>query len=352
MSFLEFCKKNKKTFFTISLILISLFGLYLRFDQRANTKLGVDDLFQIGPMHTSLSAALNSARQYLQFPGDCILIYPFFLIFGENKWGLAIPHIIITILGFYLLYVMCSKYFKTFSAYIITFLIFAFNVNLIYHSFEIRPYSVLVVLSMAIFIVLRHIFVQKEFSLFKKSLIMLFIFISALFHFYCPIILFFTYIYHLIFSRKEEGVGPVILRHLKQFGLVLLLTVPFWLYFMHVDKKQFENQGINTFQYIPFGMVSLLKGIFGNLIGVKKLYILALGIIFAFFIPHKERHKQVAFFIILIIIPIFLVLISSIYFKYWFIQRLFIWAMPLFAFLIGWCWDSLIIKGKQLFEAR
>src|SRR3989338_3669672 len=108
--------------------------MYLRFDKRLRTNIGGDEPYQISGMKTSLVAAIIQSRQNLQFPGDYILIYPFYRLFGENKWGLAIPHIIITAIGFYLLYILCRKYLKTVLGYTITFAIFAYNYTLIRHA--------------------------------------------------------------------------------------------------------------------------------------------------------------------------------------------------------------------------
>ena len=353
MAGVESFKEKKQFVIIISVILISLLGLYLRFDCRVKSELWIDELQQIGTMSDSLIGAVIQARNYMQFPGDTIIIYPFSHLFQNNKWGLAIPHIIITIFGFYLLYLMCRKYIKTLAGYMATFLIFSFNANLIYHAFEIRPYSVLVTLSIAVFLVLQYIFERKTFSPMKRILISLFFFIAALFHLYGSFILFFTYLFHLFFSRKGEGIKEVLLRHFKTFGFVLFLIAPFWIYFAFADKSYMKHMHVNTFEFIPFGAVSLAKSIIGNLVGIRQLYVLLLGIVIAFLLPHRERFMQIAFFVLSIIVPIFLILIASVIYQYWFIQRLFIWTIPFFAFLTGWCWDSVILyfqKSKELYK--
>ncbi|MDD5005692.1 MAG: hypothetical protein PHS33_04230 [Candidatus Omnitrophica bacterium] len=331
----------------VIVLLIVSFGMYLRFVNRSNKELSMDEPYQINTMKVSLWYAISDARRIMQFPGDVLLVYPFYKLFGENKWGLAIPHIIITILGFYLLYILCGKYFKTTWGYIIAFSLVALNNNLISHAFEIRPYAVLANLGIAVFVIMQYIFEKESPSRIMKVLISIFIITVILFHLYGSLIIFFAYLFHILFSRKENTIRYFISKHLKYYGVSLLIALPIWYYFAFgSDKsylKSFTQTSEGSFEYIHRGIIPMAKGIFGNLICFKKLYFLLAGLIFAFLIPHKERLKQIMFFIVMIMLPIGLILLSSIIYKYWFLPRQFVWAMPLFAFLIGWCWNSAIV---------
>jgi len=120
------CKENQTRIFKIITIavvlLISALGLYFRFEAYHYRPLWIDELQEIATIRASLWGGINAARANFQFPGDFVLIYPFYKIFGvENKWGLAIPHVGSTLVGLYLLYVLCRKYFKTIFGYIVTF---------------------------------------------------------------------------------------------------------------------------------------------------------------------------------------------------------------------------------------
>jgi len=125
----------------------------------------------------------------------------------------------------------------------------------------------------------------------------------------------------------------------------------------HYDLKANISANIHTFQYIPnplVNFVGFLKAIFGNLIGYKSLYFLLIIMLLSLILPHKNRNKQIGFFLLLIVIPITLNLLSSLIIGYWFIQRQFVWVMPFFAFLLGWSVDSLTsgtisrLKKRQL----
>ena len=333
-------EKRRRLIIVGIVILFTLAGIYLRADWRVKNELWTDETFQIKPMKGSLYETIIHSQINFQFPGDYVLVYPFYQWFGPNKWGLAIPHIIVTILGFYLLYLLCSKYFKTLGGYIVTFAVFAYNYNLIDHAFEIRPYSVLVTLSLAVFLVIQHIFVKERPSFAGRIFVSIFIFLTLLFHVFGLYLLFFSYIFHLLFSRKQAKAATMVLKHLKYYSPAVILALPLlYLYF----AGSISANPVDTFAFIGKGIIPVAKGVFGNLTGSKVFYPLLAGIFINFFLPHKERFKQMMFFVIMIIIPIgilFLVCFNS---DYWFIQRLFIWAIPLFAFFLGWCWDSIVV---------
>ncbi len=334
--------KNKLIIIIVTLI--SALGFYFRCRNLAQRELWGDEHMQLNSMNTSLFNMFMNVRHVLNFSADHVLIYPFYQLFGKNKWGLAIPHIIATIIGFYLLYILCRKYFKTTLAYIITFLTVSFNANLIFHAFEIRPYSVLVTLGIAVFLAMQYIVDNKELVSFKKYLLRILFFAVFLFHLYGAYILLFCYVFHLLCSRKES-IKATFFRNLKDFGLVVLIAFPLWAYFViGYDRSCLGGSG--TFEFIRNTPKELIKGILGNLIGFKPFYLFAAMLPLAFLIPQKSRFKQWMFLIFLVVIPICFQLLLSTLFKYYFVQRTFVWVMPLFAFLVGWSWDSVYIFFK------
>ncbi len=343
--------KDNKYFRNICIITITIIGLFLRLKNLADRELWGDELFSITFMGESLKSALKVARGILQFPGDTLIVYPFYQLFGKNKWGLAIPHIIATIIGFYLLYILCRKYFKTTLAYIITFLTVSFNANLIFHAFEIRPYSVLVTLGIAVFLAMQYIVENKTVSTLKKFLLNSFLFCVISFHLYGSFMIVFLYTFHILFSRREESIRSVILRNIRDYYLGVLFALPVWYYFVSVDKTYLKYLKHPVFEYIHSDPASLFKGIFGNLVAFKLFYVFAAMLPLAFLLPQRDRLKQVMFLFLVVLIPIIFVLFTCIHYQSMFIQRLFVWVMPLFAFLVGWSWDSVFIyfedKRKQ-----
>ena len=335
----------------IAVLFISAAGMFFRYTALAGRDLWVDELASISHMGVSLQLALKSARSIFQFAGDTLLIYPFFKIFGANKWGLSIPHIIATMLGFYLLYLLCRKYFKTTFAYVVTFLIVSFNATLIFHAFEIRPYGVLASFSIAVFIAARYIVTRKSPSTAVKTTIGIFIFAALSFHLYCSLMVFFSYIFHLLCSRESEGIKETFIRNFKDYWPGVTAALPVWIYFASPDKSYLKavaaSYSSSVFTYIHADPVSMFKGVFGNLIGFKPFYLLAMAIPAALLLRNSDKTRQIAFFLIIILAPIIVLLLTCINYRMLFIQRLFIWEVPLLAFLIGWAWDSVILSFRD-----
>jgi len=143
---------------------------------------------------------------------------------------------------------------------------------------------------------------------------------------------------------RGGGLWKLIQRITPVFVPVLLITLPLW-FFSMLGEQQDYGIARDAFQFIPnplLDIMGFLKGVFCNLIGYKWFYPLFIGLIISLLLPHRERYKQVGFLIVIVVLPIQVLLISDVMNYYWFIQRQFIWIMPLFAFLLGWCWDSTI----------
>jgi len=336
---------------------IFLWALYLRAQRYAWRPLWNDELYQLqfmtGPFQPFWERRIYG--DFTFFPGDYLVNYPFLRLSGlykitqsfpqmawSDKWMMALPHIIVTVIGFLLLYRVCKRHLKTLGAYAVTFFIVSYNSNLIFHAFEFRPYAVLPVLSLASFYFSEIAIVQfGQLRFAKKFLLGLFFIFVILFHLYGILIVSLCILYFLIIHRsalpKEE-----LIRIIRFFALVYLVAMPAWLWY--ASARPIPLPEFNTFQYIPNPLVDtvgFLKSMIGNLIGFKKFYIFLLGFAAWFFIPRLERRKQIFFFLLLVVLPIELIFVSDLFKNYMFLQRQFIWVMPLFALLVGWMWDLL-----------
>ena len=348
-------KLNSQRLIIAVVLLITALGLYFRFDRLNRRDLWGDELTfhnmrWNGTTRTwdkPLPEVLLDNLKIKQFPGDILLLWPFYRVFGLNKWALAFPRILLTILGFYLLYRAGKQYFKTVWGYLIAFLIFSFNNNLIFHAFEIRPYGILVTLSLASFLMMKSVVEDEVPSLLKRIGISAFIWLTLLFHFYGSFILLFNYSFHLVAARGRFR-GKIILRNVKDYGFGVLLALPLWLYFTFGFSSSYMNW--DPYEYIPQGVISLFKGVVGNLIGFKPAYVFLPAMIVPFIVPYEERWQQIQFFLIFVVIPVGIIFAVSVIAHYYFIQRLFVWVMPLFVILLGWVWDSLIIYLTEKFS--
>ncbi|HBR15727.1 MAG TPA: hypothetical protein DD723_09375 [Candidatus Omnitrophica bacterium] len=339
---------------TLALVFLAggLWARYLRFQTR---ELWNDELFQI----KNTLGAFKPVWQRLPngeltcFPGDYLITYPFVQIFHPEKWGMTIPHILASVLGFYFLYRICQKHLKTFLAFFITFTIYSFNHNLVYHAFEIRPYAVLPTLALGVFyfsdLIINH---SMSLSRWKKIGIGLFFTFTVLYHAYGMLILFCCMTFFLL-ARTDKTPLPQVLKELAPFLRNLtLVTVPLFLWYAggnpDFNSRTSLDRGINTFDYIPNPLMNFnefFETVTNNLIAFKKFKFKFFlnGIWLAFLLPHSLRLKQIGFFLLLIVLPIELALLGDLHKGYWFVQRQFVWVMPLYAFFLGWCWDAILM---------
>ena len=318
----------------------------------ASRDLWTDELNQIqhtlGPLRPFWQKYHYGDATY--FPGDCLLTYPFVQIFHYNKWGLAIPHIILTVVGFIFLYKICQKYLSTLWGFAVAFLVICLNSNLIFHQFELRAYAVLPTISLVCFYLLKVLFDEYEgLSLFRKVGYGFVLLLCIWYNLSGMITILLLSLFFILDKKKDKNFLQQMKKPITFLILVILISLPLWLIYASGTGVE---KGHLTFRYIPNPGVDLLgfaKSIFGNLIGNRRLYFLLGFMLSAFFIPHKGRLNQIGFFFTLVILPITSICLAMLLLEYWFLQRQFIWVIPFFAFLLGWCVESTILFVKNLF---
>ena len=287
---------------------------------------------------------------------DYVLIYPFFKMFGENKWGLAIPHILITVIGFYFLYLLAKRYLTSLAGFLITFGIVAFNASLIEYAVQIRVYAVLPTLAV-MSLYFSEILAERydQLTILKKVWIGLFFVLVLLFHVYGVVIVSTAVFYSLLLHRNQAYFKMLLRNFIKYFAIIFLIAMPLWclsVFGAHESHTwaDFQRRHINTFDYIANPVnnpLRFLKQICALLVGYKKFYFLLLGMIFPFFFPFARRYKQIGFVLTLVALPILILLHGVLKDGYWFVQRHFTWVMPFFALYLAWSWESLIFYGYE-----
>jgi len=339
---------------------ICMCALCLRAAYLYQHTLSCDELYELNLMRGTFLDLLSQISKggfgtYLV--GDIYLVFPFFKVFHYNKWGLAIPCIISTVIGFYVLYLICKRYYKSTWAYLITFGIVCFNATLIQHATEIRAYSLLPTLALVVFYLFERIAdLDFKLSILKKTFAMLLFAIVIWFHVYGILMFTSLFLFTLLSRYKEKNFKLYFIDAVFFAGMILCIAMPFWIYCVfgvHSGLSRLNNY--NIFQFIPdpsHNAVGFLKSIFCNLIGIKILYFLLLGVIVPFIFSYKDRKNQLIFLFLNIIAPIGFVLLFDLVVQYWFIQRQFIWVMPLFAFFIGWVWDSVFQYKLNIFSFK
>lgn len=342
--------ENAKKYLIPSVVFaICSYALYLRLVKLARHILWNDEYYQLNQMLGSFVDLLKSLRygEYCSYlSGDLYLIYPFFKVFFYNKWGLSIPHAIATIAGFYLLYLICKRYFKSIWGFVITFIILCFNFNLINHATEIRAYAVLPTLALGTFYSL-SLLIDSSLTLNRKNKITIgfFLILVIWFHAYGILMVFSLLVSLLLSAREVKYFSNILIKTISFMSIVLCIAMPLWIYSVFGPHLEFKQFNTDTFYFIPDPSKNLpgfLKGIFGNLVGFKKFHFLLIGLVFPFLFSYKERAKQISFLIFAVLLPISLIFLLDLRNKYWFVQRQFVWVMPLFAFFLGWSWDSFL----------
>lgn len=348
----KFFKYIYKNYILLSVYVICMYALYLRLIHLYRHTLWTDEIYYLSPLNGRFLEFLKVIPKvefcsYLS--GDLFIFYPFFKIFLYNKWGLAIPCIIATVIGFYLLYLICKRYFKSIWGYLITFSIVCFNVTLINHATEIRTYAFLPTLALGTFYLFQRIAdLNLDLSAVKKIGVIVLFVLVIWFHVYGILMFFSCFLFTLLAKYKEIDFKIYLKEVIVFTGIILCFAMPLWLYSVFGPHLSLAVN-INPFDYIPnplHNALGFLKGIIGNMMGVKKLYFLLLGILVPFVFTYEDGYKQLLFLISIIIIPLSCIFFSDLLQKYWFIQRQFIWLMPFFAFFLGWVWDSLFVLIK------
>lgn len=336
-------------------IVFSVIGLYWRYVTLARRDFWEDELYQIndlvGPFRPLWDR--RALGELTSFQGDYLLTWPFAYFFGPNKWAMAIPHIAATVLGCYVLYRICQRYFQTWVGYFVAFGIVCFNRNLILHSFELRPYAVLPTLALICFYLTERLF-QNTLSDLKRWFIGMFFVFTAFFHAYGILIVSVCLMYFILCARAQRSWGDI-WRDQGRFLIgFYVLAAGIFLYYA-TGNPQFGThycrpRNIYTFQFIPNPLDNFLgfaKGIVGNLIGDRRWYPALLGLT-ALILPHPARWRQWGFLLVLVILPLQLICLSDMTQEYWFIQRQFVWMIPWFAFFLGWTWDNIFQKSKKV----
>lgn len=343
---------QNKTFILTGVLILTIIGLYLRFERRMIYPLIQDELYVVAALtrYDSFATLLNKLpRQEFSsyISGDYYLLYPFVKLLGDNKWCIAIPHIIATLLCFYFLYKVCQLHLKNAIGFFVAFAIVSFNSTLIEHSFEIRYYAVLQTLGLATYYYSYLLaYRPRPLSTLKLIAMGLFFCLAILFHPYNIIVVSTHIAFFLAIHIHDKSFMNILRKITPFFAPIFLITIPI-LYIVlfvwpHITSEIWGN---NTFQFIPNPMdnpIGFLKGIFCNLIGYKPFYAIIAGLILSLSFSHQDRDKQIWFFLLLIILPIGLLFSLDLKYGYWFIQRQFIWVIPLFAVLLAWSWESLI----------
>jgi len=351
MNFKEFWQKNK---FRLVAVLFSAIGIWLRFKCMLGRGVWIDEIVQMklaeGPLKPFWQR-VSFGSELTCFPGEYLLTWPFAKVFGMSRWAFEIPHALAMLVSFCFLYLVCKRYLRTLTGWLVTYSLFVFNSQLIFHALEIRAYAILIALSLAVFY-LTDILIREpgRFSIGQKLGAGIFLVLVIAAHAYGILLVFFCGVFFLLWQYRQESFRKGLPGFLAFWTPVAVVGGGVFLWYVTgqgaIEGSSLDNPFSDTFLYIPNPVVNpvgFLKAIFGNLIGFKMLYPLLLGMAVPLFLSTKDRWPQLGMFLLLVALPIGIIMMADVMSGYWFLQRQFIWITPLFAVLLGWCWDSLAV---------
>ncbi len=332
------------------------YGLFLRGQKFAERPLYPDELQQInntlGPLQPFWQRL--PMGELSSFPGDYLLLWPMGQLFGNQKWAWAFPHMVASIGLYYVCYLLAKRYFSSVWPLICLMIVVTFNRNLIFHGFEIRPYSVLAFLGVMIFYCMGEWMKGDSTTGLRRWVPpSLGLIAATVFHAYGLLIILCSALFWFLYYRPWNRL-PGYLWNLRCLWAVMAVCFVIFAWFASdVNKnnsvESFAGRFITTFQYIPNPLedgFGFFKNIIGNLLGDKRWYPLLAGL--AAIVVSGARWPLLGFFLIMILLPIGLILSSDVMGGYWFLQRQFVWVMPLFAFWLAWSWDALLKMRKSV----
>ncbi len=166
---------------------------------------------------------------------------------------------------------------------------------------------------------------------------------------------FFSLLFSLLTKVGDKNFKTIAKDSSKLFLTTLCIAAPLWIISVFGTHPLYRPGEAATFKWIANpskSPIRFLKGIFGNLVGFKKLYPLLAGAFFPFLIPYRNRLKQINLLFIMVLFPLGALLLAAVVADYALMQRQFIWVMPFFAIFLGWSWDSLADYIGKKFSSK
>lgn len=235
----------------------------------------------------------------------------------KQCWILAVPKITVSLLSFYLFWLLCGSLLKTTLGYFTAFIVFTFNSTLIYHSFSLRPYGILPELAIINLFLATRENQGLKFAMFHGAVI----FFTCISHAYGILIAFLPMIY--FWWKRHQNIV---------FWIVPALIL--WAYYasyntfgMTPNKAQ---SVVNTFQFIT--KENFLNGILDTVFSGSVLTIAALALVIKGAVSAPRRDWM--FLLALVIIPLTLIILVDIKTSYWIHPRQYCWIIPALAL---WC---------------
>ncbi len=246
-------------------------------------------------------------------------------------WLIAIPKIILSVVGL-ILFLMCVWTFvKSDIGRLIAVAFLMLNGSVIYHSFSLRPYGILP--ELAIINLFLCVQVRKElwFSLFHGVVL----FFTITYHAYGPLVALLPLLYFRN-DRSKEFIGFVF------FGIL------FWIHYGVTNNLGFSpgarQSVVDPFQFMTRSnfINDFVESLFGgSIITIAIIPAVLLSIRFV-------SARLVKFGLWFIVLPIVLIMAIDIKTHYWIHPRQYIWVLPAIAIWCGSAVDGLMNRLERI----
>lgn len=326
----------------ILIVIICLFGFSSRLFVFQSQHPDTDELFELRHMQqlkfTDTIKRTTFYGDHTSYPGEFLLhwipmrilnlfekpadlSYEDKTIAGIDKrgfWILATPKIILSMLSFYLFWLLCQNFVLGVFGTVIAFMVYAFNSNLIYHSFSLRPYGVLPELAVI------NLFLASRDKCTLKFVVThgAVIFLTCVYHAYGILIAFLP----ILFFQKKRT---------QNFIWFIIPALIFWIYYASYSTFGLTpnkvQSVVDTFQFIT--KENFLNGILDSLFSGSLLTIAILPFVLWGVCKSPER-TTILFIGILVVLPLASIILVDIKTHYWIHPRQYSWIIPALGL---WC---------------
>ncbi|MEK7140317.1 MAG: hypothetical protein AAB815_00875 [Patescibacteria group bacterium] len=319
-------------------LIIFVISFWLRFDCYQTKHPDQDELFELSSLLSKdITTVFDNKAFYgdhTSFPGEYLLYALPLRMLGKTPsidvgrmevtgmerhdfLKMALVKMVLWVVSFWLLYAICVSMMGGWGV-VLALAIYGFNFQLVYHAFELRPYSVLPVL-----VILNFWLATRRGGWRLDVCYGLVILFTCVYHAYGVMIAFLP-LFFMNSSRRWW----------------ILSVVPFalaaWVYYavyshFGLSPNTAQSQ-VDTFQYFP--KVKFFENLLLNLSGGSLIFYMIVPLL-AFSFIRGIGSDDLMFLILLIIVPLALICLVDIKTHYWFHPRQFIWVIPFFAVFCG-----------------
>lgn len=325
-------------------LVIFILGFSSRIISFHTTHPNIDELFELKSLQDRRVVDIQSNKvfygDHTSFPGEYILHWiplkamglfgkPALIEIKGNSakvdgidkkgfWLLAIPKILMSLFGFWLLWLLCLRLKVGEFGIILCFIVYSFNSLLISHACELRPYGILPELAL-----LNLWLATRKESWWQVGVIIF----TCIYHAYGILIAFLPLI---LFPRPFK------------FWLKCLPALIIWGFYASYNSFGIHANSVQAvvdpFQFMKFN--GLLGNVFLQLFGGAILLLTVLPFIIRGFMYMTSDH--LVWFSWMIFVPLVLIILVDIKTQYWIHPRQFVWIVPYLALWVGMIADQRI----------